>query len=410
MPTYKYKAKNFSGGYVTGTIEANSLSDVIDEVTRTGMIPVDILETKQTVAIKMPPVFSKFFKKKVKTEQLVMFCRQMYSLSKAGVPMIRAINGLSDSMEHPALKESLMKLNRDLIGGKSLALSMSEQPDIYNSLFVAMINVGENTGKLDDVFAQLATYFELDMQTKKSITAAMRYPIMVMLFIVAAVVILNIFVIPVFTDMFSKFGVDLPITTRILITTSNIFVNYWPYMLAVAIAVPLFIKNAMKKESVRTKWDQYKLKIPVIGNILNMSLLGRFCRSFSLMLQSGVPLNTALRLVADALDNKFLEKKVLNMQKQIEQGVSLSQTALQSQMFSPLVLQMFAVGDETGRVDELLIEGADYYEREVDYGVKSLTSKIEPLLLVVVSLIVGLLAMGIFSPMWDMYGAMQGKQ
>ena len=410
MPVFRYKAKNSSGKYVTGTIEAGSQYDVIDEISKTGMIPIEIKEEKQAVSIKMPAGMSKFFKKKVKTEQLVMFCRQMFSLSKAGVPMIRAITGLSDSMEHPALKESLVKLNKDLIGGKSLALSMSEQPEIYNSLFVAMINVGENTGKLDDVFSQLASYFELDLQTKKSITAAMRYPIMVMLFIVVAVVILNIFVIPVFTDMYSKFGVDLPITTRILIATSNIFVNYWPYMLAVVVAVPFIIKNAMKKESVKVKWDQYKLKIPVIGNILNMALLGRFCRSFSLMLQSGVPLNTALRLVADALDNKYMEKKVLNMQKQIEQGVSLSQTAVQSQMFSPLVLQMFAVGDETGRVDELLIEGADYYEREVDYGVKSLTAKIEPLLLVVVSLIVGLLALGIFSPMWDMYGAMQGKQ
>ena len=222
-------------------------------------------------------------------------------------------------------------------------------------------------------------------------------------------VVLNIFVIPVFSQMFAKFGVDLPLTTRILIGTSNFFVQYWPIMAGVAVALPILIRWSLNKKSVRLAWDRVKLRLPVMGCIFARSLLGRFSRSFSLMLHSGVPLNLALSLVAEAIDNKFLEERILDMRRQIEQGNSLSTVATQSKMFTPLVLQMFSVGDETGRVDELLQEAADYYEREVDYDLKSLTAKIEPILLIFVAVIVAILALGIFTPMWDMYGAMQGK-
>ena len=176
-----------------------------------------------------------------------------------------------------------------------------------------------------------------------------------------------------------------------------------------AVAFPILIRWSLNKKSVRLAWDRVKLRLPVMGSIIDRSLLGRFSRSFSLMLQSGVPLNLALSLVAEAIDNKFLEERILDMRRQIEQGNSLSTVATQSKMFTPLVLQMFSVGDETGRVDELLQEAADYYEREVDYDLKSLTAKIEPILLIFVAVIVAILALGIFTPMWDMYGAMQGK-
>ena len=338
-----------------------------------------------------------------------MFCRQMYSLTKAGVPIIKAIAGLAESTDQECLRDSLRKLSKDLAGGKSLTLSMQEQSDIYSSLFISMVNVGENTGRLEDVFKQLADYYSMEYETRKRISAAMRYPTLVILFIAAAMVVLNIFVIPVFSQMFAKFGVDLPLTTRILIGTSNFFVQYWPIMAGVAVALPILIRWSLNKKSVRLAWDRVKLRLPVMGSIIDRSLLGRFSRSFSLMLQSGVPLNLALSLVAEAIDNKFLEERILDMRRQIEQGNSLSTVTTQSKMFTPLVLQMFAVGDETGRVDELLQEAADYYEREVDYDLKSLTAKIEPILLIFVAVIVAILALGIFTPMWDMYGAMQGK-
>lgn len=405
MAKFKYKAKSSGGDYVTGVVEAGSLNEAMADLYQQNLIPIDLKQTadREEFKIKWP------FGKRLGLPELVMFCRQMYSLTKAGVPIIKAIAGLAESTDQECLRDSLRKLSKDLAGGKSLTLSMQEQSDIYSSLFISMVNVGENTGRLEDVFKQLADYYSMEYETRKRISAAMRYPTLVILFIAAAMVVLNIFVIPVFSQMFAKFGVDLPLTTRILIGTSNFFVQYWPIMAGVAVALPILIRWSLNKKSVRLAWDRVKLRLPVMGSIIDRSLLGRFSRSFSLMLQSGVPLNLALSLVAEAIDNKFLEERILDMRRQIEQGNSLSTVTTQSKMFTPLVLQMFAVGDETGRVEELLQEAADYYEREVDYDLKSLTAKIEPILLIFVAVIVAILALGIFTPMWDMYGAMQGK-
>lgn len=405
MAKFKYKAKSSGGDYVTGVVEAGSLNEAMADLYQQNLIPIDLKQTadREEFKIKWP------FGKRLGLPELVMFCRQMYSLTKAGVPIIKAIAGLAESTDQECLRDSLRKLSKDLAGGKSLTLSMQEQSDIYSSLFISMVNVGENTGRLEDVFKQLADYYSMEYETRKRISAAMRYPTLVILFIAAAMVVLNIFVIPVFSQMFAKFGVNLPLTTRILIGTSNFFVQYWPIMAGVAVALPILIRWSLNKKSVRLAWDRVKLRLPVMGSIIDRSLLGRFSRSFSLMLQSGVPLNLALSLVAEAIDNKFLEERILDMRRQIEQGNSLSTVTTQSKMFTPLVLQMFAVGDETGRVDELLQEAADYYEREVDYDLKSLTAKIEPILLIFVAVIVAILALGIFTPMWDMYGAMQGK-
>ena len=405
MAKFKYKAKSSGGDYVTGVVEAGSLNEAMADLYQQNLIPIDLKQTadREEFKIKWP------FGKRLGLPELVMFCRQMYSLTKAGVPIIKAIAGLAESTDQECLRDSLRKLSKDLAGGKSLTLSMQDQSDIYSSLFISMVNVGENTGRLEDVFKQLADYYSMEYETRKRISAAMRYPTLVILFIAAAMVVLNIFVIPVFSQMFAKFGVDLPLTTRILIGTSNFFVQYWPIMAGVAVALPILIRWSLNKKSVRLAWDRVKLRLPVMGSIIDRSLLGRFSRSFSLMLQSGVPLNLALSLVAEAIDNKFLEERILDMRRQIEQGNSLSTVTTQSKMFTPLVLQMFAVGDETGRVDELLQEAADYYEREVDYDLKSLTAKIEPILLIFVAVIVAILALGIFTPMWDMYGAMQGK-
>ncbi|MBQ3681522.1 MAG: type II secretion system F family protein [Succinimonas sp.] len=409
MPVYSYKAKDSGGGYKTGRVEAPTEADAIDEISRMGLLPVSLEQGSSMPGLSFNLDFKELMHGRVGLPELVMLCRQMYSLSKAGVPIIRAIGGLADSTDHYGLKKSLSALNRDLIGGRSLTQAMGDQPKIYNSLFVSMINVGENTGRLEDVFFQLAEYFTLEQETRKRITSAMRYPFMVIIFIGVAIAILNIWVIPVFSTMFGKFGVELPLTTRILIGTSAFFVSYWPYMLGFIVALPFLIRRALKIKTVRYHWDRLKLKIPVIGSILRRALLGRFCRSFSLMLRAGVQLNMALTLVASAIDNRFLEDRVNAMRREIEHGNSLATVAMQSNMFTPLVLQMFAVGDETGRVDELLLEAALHYEREVDYELKALTSKIEPLLLVFVALLVGVLALGIFTPMWDMYGAMQGK-
>ena len=215
-------------------------------------------------------------------------------------------------------------------------------------------------------------------------------------------------VIPIFADMFLSFGAELPLMTRILLATSNFFITKWPFLLVGIILMIFLLIKYLRTESGRYRWDKTKLKLPVVGSIFERTLLGRFARSFSMMLVSGVPLTSALNLVAEAVNNAFMSERILSMRKNIEKGESLSRVASSSKLFTPLVLQMINVGEETGRVDELLAEVAEFYEREVDYDLKSLTSKIEPILISIVAGMVLILALGIFTPMWDMMGAIKG--
>ncbi len=402
MPFFLYQARDNKGKVVRGQIEATNEAIAADILLARQETPIKITLTdeEQTATQLFDGVFNR-----VKIQHLVVFSRQMYSLTKAGIPMIRAIVGLSESTTNKVLKATLADVASQLERGRSLSAAFASHGKIFPRLAVSIVHVGENTGRLEDAFLQLAEYFERDEETRKRIKSAMNYPIMVMLFITAAMFLLNMFVIPTFASMFSKLGADLPLTTQILIGTSNFFVDYWQIVI-VGILGAIFSFSAYKNtEDGRFKWDRFKLKIPFVGSIIERSLLGRYSRSFSMILESGVPMTTGLTLVAEAVDNKFMESRIIEMRRNIEKGESLLRSSVSSELFSPLVLQMVAVGEETGRVDELLKEAADYYEREVDFDLKSLTAKIEPVLITFVAVMVGVLALGIFTPMWDMMSA-----
>ncbi|MGB5805534.1 MAG: type II secretion system F family protein, partial [Vibrio anguillarum] len=266
----------------------------------------------------------------------------------------------------------------------------------------------ENTGRLDEALLQLSHYYEQEVETRKRIKTAMRYPSFVISFILVAMFILNVKVIPQFTSMFSRFGVDLPLPTRILIGMSDFFVNYWPMMIGVLLGCLFAFRAWLSTAAGRQKWDKFRLRMPIVGGIVNRAQLARFSRTFALMLKAGVPLNQSIALSAEALDNKFLESRLLEMKAAIEAGTSVSTTAVNANIFTPLVIQMISVGEETGRIDELLLEVADFYDREVDYDLKTLTARIEPILLVIVAAMVLVLALGIFLPMWGMLDAIKG--
>jgi MSHA biogenesis protein MshG len=281
-------------------------------------------------------------------------------------------------------------------------------PKVFSPLFVSMIHVGENTGRLDEALLQLANYYEQEVETRKRIKTAMRYPTFVISFIMVAMFVLNVKVIPQFSSMFARFGVDLPLPTRILIATSEFFVNYWMMMMVAMVAMGFAFKAWLNTANGREKWDKFRLRMPVVGELVNRAQLSRFSRTFALMLKAGVPLNQSLALSAEALGNKFLENRLLEMKSSIEAGGTISSTAINSGVFTPLVIQMISVGEETGRIDELLLEVADFYDREVDYDLKTLTARIEPILLVIVAGMVLILALGIFLPMWGMLDAIKG--
>ncbi len=208
--------------------------------------------------------------------------------------------------------------------------------------------------------------------------------------------------------MFNRFGVELPLPTRVLITTSSFFVDYWQWMLAALFSAVFAFRAWVSGDSGRERWDGIRLRIPIVGSVINRAQMARFSRTFSLMLQAGVPLNQSIALAAESMGNRYLEVRLLEMKSAIEAGGSVSNTATNSGIFTPLVIQMISVGEETGRIDELLVEVADFYDREVDYDLKTLTARIEPVLLIFVASIVLVLALGIFLPMWGMLDAIRG--
>ena len=411
MASFKYIGRNNSGGQVKGTIDANNASAAAEQLLRKSITPVSIsaLETNETESLAGKDVSEIFGFNSVSLDELIIFSRQMYALMRSGVPILRAINGMADASTSTTLKKALIDIGSQLEGGYTLSSALHHHPKIFGSLFVSLVHVGENTGQLEDSFLKLTSYLEREQATRKRIKTALRYPSMVLIALAAALVILNIFVIPTFANMFSKLGAELPLATKFLISSSNFFLNYWPHMLMACVALYFVLRQALKTEKGRYQWDKRKIKLPIIGSIIERSILARFSHSFGIILKSGIPMTTGLTLVADAVDNSYMQEKIIAMRLAIESGESLLRSAIASTLFTPLVLQMIAVGEETGRVDELLKEVGDYYEREVDYDLSTLTARIEPILLVGVAAMVLVLALGIFTPMWDMASAMQGK-
>lgn len=411
MASFKYTGRNHSGSQVKGAMEAVNSSAVAEQLLRKNITPISIIakEQKTDTNLASKDVGELFGLTRVSLGQLIVFSRQMYALMRSGVPILRAINGMAESSTSITLKKALIDIASQLEGGYTLSSALNQHPKIFSPLFVSLIHVGENTGQLEESFLKLTAYLEREQATRKRIKTALRYPTMVLVAIFTALVILNIWVIPTFANMFSKLGADLPFMTKFLIASSEFFVNFWPYMLLVGVLAFFGVRQGLKTEKGRYQWDRRKIKLPIIGSIIERSILARFSHSFGIILKAGIPMTTGLTLVADAVDNAYMREKIIAMRQAIESGESLLRSALASTLFTPLVVQMISVGEETGRVDELLKEVGDYYEREVDYDLSTLTARIEPLLLIVVAAMVLVLALGIFTPMWDMASAMQGK-
>ena len=406
MSRFEYKGRDGSGEMVTGFIEVASSEAAASQLMNRGITPIAINEASEPSDV-MEMLSGLLGSKKVRDEDLIMLTRQLYTITKAGLPLVRGIRGLANTMNHPVLKEALIRIGDDLETGISLSQAMTRHRNVFNSLYISMIRVGEDSGQLEAVFNQLSVYMERDLETNKQIKAALRYPSFVIIALVVAMGVVNVLVIPEFANMFAKFDSQLPLPTRILIFTSDFFVAWWPYLLVLAVAAWFGFKRYTANGQGAVWWGEAKLRIPIVGSIMNRALMARYCRAFSLMLRSGVPLTRALDLCASAVDNPYLGGKIITIKDGIERGDSLVRTHNASSMFTPLVLQMISVGEESGQVEELLGEVAEFYEREVDYDVKTLSARIEPIMIAVMAVFVLILALGIFLPMWNMYSVQQ---
>jgi len=402
MAIYQFKGRNSDGRLVNGQVDATNTDAAANQLLGRGITPVSMEEL--LIEISLSERFQRAANLgKVEVVELIMFSRQMYTISKSGIPLVKGLRGLAASLRNYTFQQALNDIIERLETGVELSTAMRFHPKIFNNLFTSMVSVGENSGRLDLVFKQLSEYMERDLNTNKSIKTALRYPMFVLIAISIAMAIINIKVIPAFAGMFANFGAQLPLPTRILVGISDFFVAYWLYMLIGIIGTVTWFSHYIKTHDGSRWWGHKKLTLIIVGDIIERASLARYARSFGLMLNAGLPISNALELCARAIDNPYLGDKIRGIRAGIERGEGLYQTHMLSGMFTPLVLQMISVGEESGQVDALLAEVAEFYEREVEYDTKRLGDRIEPLMIIIMAGFVTVLALGIFLPMWDMY-------
>ncbi|MDO8704982.1 MAG: type II secretion system F family protein [Sulfuricaulis sp.] len=402
MPLFQYKGRNQRGEAVRGYLDAASSDAVAVQLMNSGVIPIDIVIAKAREDIFGALRARLAASSQITLTDLTLFSRQMYTLLKAGVPIMQALRGLRESTQNPALSKVIAGVGESLDTGLDLNTAMRRHPKVFSSLYVNLIQVGETTGSLQEVFLQLALYLEREKDTRDQIRQATRYPTFVVAAIFIAIFIINLFVIPTFAKVYAGFKIELPLATKILIATSNFTVAYWPLILMIVISAIFYIRYYVRTPEGRYRWDKLKLGIPVIGKIIYEATLGRFSRATAVMMKSGVPLVQGLTVVSRAVDNEYIGERIVQMRDGVERGETIARTAAATGMFPSLVIQMISVGEETGSVDELMFNVADYYEREVDYNIRNLSTAIQPILIVFLAIMVFILALGVFLPMWDL--------
>jgi MSHA biogenesis protein MshG len=405
MPVFSYKGRSARGELVQGSLEGTDSGIIADQLLNTGITPTEIKLTSAEAASTKSgiSIWQRLTREtKVGALELMLFSRQMYTLLKAGVPIMRALAGLQESTQNPAFSAMLQDLRESLDSGRELSTAMRRHPKIFSPFYLSMVQVGEMTGMLDVTFLRLYEHIEFEREMKDRIKSALRYPMFVLIAMAIAIVIVNIFVIPAFAKVFAGFHAELPLMTKILMGFSGFMVAFWPLLLALVIGAVVAFRWWINTADGRYKWDRYKFYIPVAGRIIMKATLARFARSLALSFKSGIPIVQGLNSVALVVDNEFMRSRIEQMRDGVERGENILRTATASGVFNPTVLQMIAVGEETGDLDGLMFEIAGMYEREVEYEIKTLSANIEPIMIVLLGGLVLVLALGIFLPMWDL--------
>ena len=393
-------------GAVSGVLDGVTAAAVADLLMARGVTPLTITQAASTQrapdAAKPGFDLAQWLLPRVKPVDLLLFSRQLHTLLKAGVPILRALAGLQDSAPSVRMKQTLQQVRQSLGSGIDLSMSFAQHPRVFDSFYVALVRVGEMTGRLDEVFLRLFHHLEFEMFMGQQIKSALRYPMFVMAAMAAGVTVINVMVVPAFATVFKSFGADLPLATRILMATSSFTIAYGPLLLAAGAAGAWLLRRWIATKAGRLVWDRSKLRLPLAGRIIRKGMLARFARSFALSLKSGVPVEQALSVVAQTVANAHIARKVEGMRESVERGESILRSAAAASVFTPIVLQMIAVGEETGAIDEMMEEVAELYTNEVQYELKTLAQQIEPIMIIFLGAMVLVLALGVFLPVWDL--------
>ncbi len=401
MATFRYTGRTSRGDTVNGVLEAETPESLANHLFANGITPTDIRPASGSQDV-LQDLWQRLGGGRPKITDLILFSRQMHAVTQAGIPLLKGMQTIAASTPNVFFREALTRVIENLQAGRDLASSLSRHPEVFSRFYVSIVRVGETTGTLPIAFKRMYEYLGMEKRIRDKLAATMRYPATVVIAIAIAIAVITIWVLPKFAPIFSSLGDNLPMPTRILLSVSAFASTYWYVVAAVVLASAIGFHLYVRSEEGRYRWDRFKLRIPVTGTIVVKATMARICRSFALTIDSGVAVTQGLSLIARAAGNEYLSECVLALRNGIERGESLTRTAQTSNLFTPLALQMITIGEETGSLADMLVEVADFYEREVDYDLENISSALEPFLILAVGAMVLILALGVFLPLWDL--------
>ena len=400
--SYQYKVRDKSGNLVTGTLVADNERLVLERLREMGYTPLEVGKEKKglNLEINIKPA-------KIKLKEIAIFSRQFATMVNSGLPILRALSILSEQVSNKELAKTLTLVRNDVEQGASLSAAMAKFPKAFNDLYIAMVKSGETGGMLDDVLLRLADVLEREVHLRQKIKSAMTYPVAVVALVVLIMSAMLLFVVPQFKTIYTQLGGTLPLPTRVLLMASDAVKKYWYVFIFVTFVMVFLFKRYKKTEKGRANLDAIKLKIPIFGTLFHKTALSRFSSTAGMLLRSGVPILQALDIVADTVNNAVMSRAVVDVQASVREGESIAKPLARHAVFPPMVVQMLAVGEETGQVDTMLDKVAKFYDQEVEASVDALTSLIEPLLIAIIGGAVGAAVIALYMPMFNIIKLIQ---
>lgn len=398
MPNYQYKSRDKFSKQSSGVMEGENENAVAQRLIQMGFTPVSIEEVKEdTRAFKF--LGSNI---RIKFSELNMFTRQLATLQKAGLPILLSLSALAEQTQNKVFKEVIGQIIRDIESGSNLSGALEKYPKIFNNLYINMVASGEASGRLDEVLTRLASLSEHDETIRMRIKSATRYPIIVVIAMIIGFIVLTTLVVPRYAKIYAQYTTALPWPTQVLLGINYAVTKLWWLLIIIGIAGRFLFKQYINTKIGRFTWDNFKLKVPVFGPLVLKLSISRFTRITGTLMRSGIPILKILDIASGSTGNEVVSKAIDNIKNNVMEGKGIAEPMKISGLFPPIVTQMVSVGEETGKLDDLLIHVSNYYDEQVDYTINNLTSLIEPILIFVLGLAVLFMALGIFLPMWNL--------
>ncbi len=377
-----------------------------DQLYTLGYFPISIEEIGEAISLDLSALLMRF--QKVKLEELIIFSQQLSTLYKAGLPLLAGLDSIAQQVKNKKFKMILEQVRKQIEGGSTLTGAMSKYPEVFSTVYINMVRAGETSGMLGESLDRFINFSDKEITTRQRVKEATRYPKIVTLSLAVAFLVIVAFIIPRFAQIFAQFKTPLPLPTRIMIGINDIFQSYWYLVLGAIFGIPIFLKRYLRTERGRYFWDRLKLRIPVFGSLFLKIALSRFAYTFAMLNRSGIPILQTLEITSATINNIMLSQAVEEIGRNIREGRSLADSMKETEMFTPLIIQMVSVGESSGTLDSMLMRITEYYDIEVDNTIKKISTYIEPFLTLFLGVVVLFLALAVFLPWWNMAKLFRG--